>query len=186
MNALKFSASKLSEMLENGTVTKEKLSSRQRTLLVQHWEHETNLTPGDMGERLGISRQAIYAIINKLEKYAIEMIAPFETEQVARRLCARAKNLMNRARKAQDFKTEWTIEKDLVEQLGKMGFIYYKGEPINVNVHVGDKKETNVTTVSIGAGSGQADVAAILAAISRETEEVNRLATILGGNSAQA
>lgn len=184
MNILQVSASKLSEMLDKGTITPEKLSSRQRKLLVNHWEHETNMSPGQMAEKLKISRTAVYWIIDKLEQGAMDLIAPFETEKIARRLCARAKNLMNRARKADDFKTEWAIEKDLVEQLGKMGFIYYKGEPINVNVHVGDKKETNVTAVSIGAG--QADVAAILAAIGRETEEVNRLAAILGGDRAPA
>lgn len=152
------------------------ISDEVRKLCVAYLHDETEKTQEEIAEIFQVSRSTIVRDLRDLKNEMMSLIAPFETEKVAKEMIVKAARVQGMAWKKGDLNLYWKVETDLIERLGKMGFIYYKGDPINI--HIGDKKETHVTNVAIGAGAEE-----ILGAITREIADINRLKEFLTPSS---
>lgn len=152
------------------------ISEEVRKLCVSYLYEESEKTQEEIAEIFQVSRSTIVRDLREIKQEMTNLIAPFETEKVAKEMIIKAARVQGMAWKKGNLDLYWKVETDLIERLGKMGFIYYKGDPINI--HIGDKKETHVTNVAIGAGAEE-----ILGAITREIADINRLKEFLTPSS---
>lgn len=171
--------------IREGQLDPDELSRHDKKVIALTMRHETDTTQTKIAEFLHVSRRTIVSWCNELTKIAEKTFPPYETHKIARRFIARALEQMERARAKGDGWLEWQIEKDLLDRLGKMGLVYFKGDPINVIA--GDFNETNITSV-INAGSGNAaalnDIRSINAAIAStlgELAEIKAAMDSVGG-----
>lgn len=165
--------------LIEGKIDKKTLSEDVRRQCVEYLDHETDYSDQKIAEILGVGRTTVHRDKVFLKDQALQNLAPFETVHYAQEITILARKLQGMARKKGAYMDVWKIEMDLAEKLGRMGVIYFKGDPINLQVHIGDKKETNVTAIAIGEGG----IESLVGAVNREIEEINRLQEFLKNGS---
>lgn len=159
------------------------LSAEERRLCVEHFRNEDPYKPQpEVAALLGVCTRTVRNDLVWLHEEKLKTLAPIVTDNVVKSMTATKNYIQALAIKKQNIELYWKIEMEYIDKLGKMGFVPYKSEPINL--HIGDKHETHVTNVRdttiIAAGPG-----GVAEALNGAISDIKLLQELAGAGSVQ-
>jgi predicted transcriptional regulator len=128
-----YAYSEIVKRLEDKSLNPDTLSKHDRKLLAEYLTGK-NKNAYEIASLLNVSPTTIYHYRTQSRKDMCRLVTIQDTDARAKETIAYAHRCINRAEEAGDYKTVWQVTRELNEQLGKMGYIHYKGDPIHVQV----------------------------------------------------
>lgn len=142
-------APRLLKGIREGRIQKDELNQHERRICVQYLTLETNKSPYEIAEDLGVTYWTVHRDQKYLEEIQYKLQEPLETERVVRHFLWRARLIQAKALRNDDLKLVWEIERDVLDRLGKIGVIPYKNELLNV--HMIGKQEMSFKTSDLSS-----------------------------------
>lgn len=118
------------------------LSKHERKICVHYLTIETNQSPYEIADLLGVSYWTVHRDQQELASINAKLMDLSAVEDIIKQFVWKGRITQSKALKNGDLKLYWDIEKDILDRLGKVGYIPYQNEKISI------KNITNPTPCS--------------------------------------
>lgn len=143
-------AAEVLSMIRDGTVQASKLSTQDRRPVVAYLRLE-GYSKEDMSRLFDISSSTIDKDLKFLSKDRTKIMKGLSLLEVAGRLTEVAKHLSRKARREGSFGTAWKIEKELIESLQNLGFLYRAPKTLGIaSIHANVQEGHSLLKEKIG------------------------------------
>ena len=124
-------ASEVLKLIREGTINPSELKPEDRRPVVAYLRLEGH-TEDEMAALFNMSVRTIQKDLHFLSKDRVKIMKGLDILEVAGRLVQTAKHLALKSRRAGNYATSWKIEKELIESLQNMGFVYRAPKTLGV------------------------------------------------------
>lgn len=143
-------ASEVVDMIRRGTMQPAELKLGDRRPVVAYLRLEGH-TEDEMAGLFNVSLKTISNDLRAMSEDRTRAMKGLDLFEISGRLVQIAKHLALRARKAGNYATSWKIEKELVESLQGMGFVYRAPKTLGIaSVHANIESGHSLLTDKIG------------------------------------
>lgn len=135
MSVQKLTPLRLIEALDTKVIKPENLSAHQRKVLVKYFmENQSDITNAVLGQMIGITDGQVGRLKKELIKRAVWEIEEIDIKMLAAALLKKKQEYQKKAAKAGNYSLAWQIEKDYIEKMQELGFVYKAPAVVDLNV----------------------------------------------------
>ena len=121
------------QLLKDKRLKKDDLTPRQRKLVVKYFTEEASeFSNQNIADMIGVTDVRVGQIRQQLLKSAVWEIETIDIKMLATGLLQKKKQFQRRAVERNDFSLAWQIEKDYIEKMQSLGFVYKAPEKMDL------------------------------------------------------